>query len=47
MKKDYHPTKISFLKVFFNQVKNVRQIDVPTMSGNMGILGKSFEKDKG
>jgi hypothetical protein len=28
------------LKVFFNQVKNVRQVDVPTMSGNMGILGK-------
>jgi F-type H+-transporting ATPase subunit delta len=25
-------------EVFYNQVKNVRQIDVPTMSGNMGIL---------
>lgn len=28
------------MQVFFNQAKNVRQIDVPTMSGNMGILGK-------
>jgi len=27
-----------FSKVFYNQAKNVRQIDVPTMSGNMGIL---------
>ncbi|CAF1273803.1 unnamed protein product [Adineta ricciae] len=25
-------------EVFYNQAKNVRQIDVPTMSGNMGIL---------
>jgi len=25
-------------EVFYNQSKNVRQIDVPTMSGNMGIL---------
>lgn len=25
-------------EVFYNQVKNVRQIDIPTMSGNMGIL---------
>lgn len=25
-------------EVFYNQAKNIRQIDVPTMSGNMGIL---------
>lgn len=25
-------------EVFYNQAKNVRQIDVPTLSGNMGIL---------
>lgn len=25
-------------EVFYNQVKNVRQIDVPTVAGNMGIL---------
>lgn len=36
-----NPINLSFfIQVFFNQAKNVRQIDVPTMSGNMGILGK-------
>lgn len=25
-------------EVFYNQAKNIRQVDVPTMSGNMGIL---------
>ncbi|CAF0863432.1 unnamed protein product [Adineta steineri] len=25
-------------EVFYNQAKNVRQVDIPTMSGNMGIL---------
>jgi len=30
-------------QVFYNQAKNVRQIDVPTMSGNMGILGMSIK----
>ena len=28
------------IQVFYNQVKTVRQVDVPTMSGNMGILGQ-------
>ncbi|CAF0866068.1 unnamed protein product [Didymodactylos carnosus] len=28
--------------VFYNQSKNVKQIDVPSMSGNMGILGAYY-----
>jgi hypothetical protein len=33
-------------QVFYNQAKNVRQIDIPTMSGNMGILGAWILKEK-
>jgi len=31
-------------EVFYNQAKNIRQVDVPTMSGNMGILGKFIQQ---
>ena len=39
VKNHIHLPPLLPVQVFYNQVKNVRQVDIPTMSGNMGILG--------